>query len=298
MECHLLATIRVVSLETTGLTTRARALTAAIRRLLDASGMSGREVSQRLGFSHGTVSHWVTGRRLPSPEDMASLLTLLHITGQEKQRLIELARHAGEPNWLVVGMHGIPQQLAGAIESERQASAMFEWARDLIPGLLQTADYARAVATGAGLCPAEIDSRTMIRIGRAEILTRRHRPLPFTAVIGEDALRERIASPEVMSDQLRHLVQLSRRENVTVRLLPPRIGWHPGMLGPFVVYDFADAPSAVYFEHYRSGAFVLDEGDVQTYREAIAVLCDLARNPSDSTDVMMAMAEETERTAW
>src|SRR5690606_41983662 len=72
-------TIPLVPVDTPGLTTRARALTAAIRRLLDASGMSGRELSQRLGFSHGTVSHWVTGRRLPSPEDMASLLTLLEI---------------------------------------------------------------------------------------------------------------------------------------------------------------------------------------------------------------------------
>ncbi|MEY7972028.1 helix-turn-helix domain-containing protein [Saccharomonospora xinjiangensis] len=281
--------------DTSGLTTRARALTAAIRRLVDASGMSGREISQRLGFSHGTVSHWATGRRLPNPEDTASLLTLLGVTGEEKQRLVELARHAAEPNWLVVGMPGIPQQLAGAIESERHASAVVEWARDVVPGLLQTADYARALAGATQLEPHEVDARVMLRVGRSEVVTRRD-PLRLLALIAEDAVREIVGSPPVMADQLRHLVAMGGRDNITVQIVPPRIGWHPGWAGPFVLYEFPDAPPVVHFEHYSSGAFVLDEDDVEAYRKAVEIIRGLARSPAESADLLMTITEELEAT--
>ncbi len=289
-----LTTIPLVPVDTTGLTTRARALAAAIRKLLDASGMSGRELSQRLGFSHGTVSHWVTGRRLPSPEDMASLLTLLGIKGEEKQRLIDLARHAAEPNWLVVGMPGIPQQLAGAIESERHASSLVEWSRDIVPGLLQTADYARALATAVGLPEPEVDARVLLRVGRSEVITRRD-PVELLALISEDALHEKICVPEVMLDQLRHLLCMAERPNVTIQVVPPRVGWHPGLLGPFVLYSFPDAQPVVHFEHYSSGAFVIDEDDVHAYQDAVEVIRGIARNPDDSAKLIATIAKDLEQ---
>lgn len=285
-----------MGVDANGLTTRARALVAAIRNLLDNAGMSGRELSERLGLSHSTVSHWRTGRRLPTPEDVASLLTLLGVTGQEKQRLVEMARHAAEPNWLVVGMPGIPQQLAGAIESERSASAIAQWARDVVPGLLQTADYARALAAASGLPQNESEARVLLRIGRAEVLTRRH-PVQLLALIGEDALREPVGSPLVMADQLRHLQEMSDRRNVTIQLVPSRVGWHPGWAGPFVLYDFPDAPSVVHFEHYSSGAFVLDEDDVRAYRSAVEVIRGVARSPADSAELIGKIAEELEQAA-
>nr|WP_040919701.1 helix-turn-helix transcriptional regulator [Saccharomonospora glauca] len=281
--------------DTTGLTTRARALTAAIRKLVEASGMSGRELSQRLGFSHGTVSHWATGRRLPGPEDVASLLTLLGIKGEEKQRLIELARHAAEPNWLVVGMPGIPQQLAGAIESERHASAMVEWSRDIVPGLLQTADYARALATATGLSESEVDARVLLRVGRSEVITRRD-PVELLALISEDALHEKICVPEVMLDQLRHLLDMAQRPNVTIQVVPPRVGWHPGLIGPFVLYSFPDAQPVVHFEHYSSGAFVIDEDDVHAYQEAVKIIRGVARSPEDSAKLIATIADDLEKT--
>lgn len=293
--CVVMATIRLVPVDTTGLTTRARALTAAIRKLVEASGMSGRELSQRLGFSHGTVSHWATGRRLPGPEDVASLLTLLGIKGEEKQRLIELARHAAEPNWLVVGMPGIPQQLAGAIESERHASAMVEWSRDIVPGLLQTADYARALATATGISESEVDARVLLRVGRSEVITRRD-PVELLALISEDALHEKICVPEVMLDQLRHLLDMAQRPNVTIQVVPPRVGWHPGLIGPFVLYSFPDAQPVVHFEHYSSGAFVIDEDDVHAYQEAVKIIRGVARSPEDSAKLIATIADDLEKT--
>lgn len=246
-------------------------------------------------MSHGTLSHWETGRRIPTPEDVASLLTAADITGDEKERVIELARHASEPNWLTVGMPGIPHQLAGAVECERSASSIAEWSPMGIPGLLQTADYARAISTASGLSSQEVEPRVMLRIGRREVITQR-KPVRFLALIGEDALRDSIGTPEVMEEQRQYLLDLSARDNVTVQVVPPRVGWHPGLAGPFVLYDFPDAPAVVHFEHYSSGAFVPDTDDVQAYRKAVDSIRQVAMSPTATAELIAKITNETERT--
>lgn len=285
----------LVPVDTNGVTPRARALAAAIRTVRERSGVSGRELSRRLGLSHGTVSHWETGRRVPTPEDVASLLTAAGVTGKEKQRLVELARHASEPNWLTVGMPGIPHQLAGAVECERSASSIVEWAPSVIPGLLQTSEYARAISTVGGLPAHEVESRVMLRIARREVVVRKN-PVHFLALIGEDALRDNIGAPETMREQLQYLLDLNTLENVSVHVVPPRIGWHPGLVGPFVLYDFPDAPSVVHFEHYSSGAFVPDEDDVQAYRHAIDSILKISRSPDITAKLIAEIIDGMEHT--
>ncbi|MFR9730741.1 helix-turn-helix domain-containing protein [Saccharopolyspora sp. MS10] len=282
--------------DTGGITPRARALAAAIRSVREDSGISGRELSKRLGLSHGTVSHWETGRRVPAAEDVASLLAVAGVTGPERRRLLDLARHAGEPNWLTVGMPGIPQQLAGAVECERSASAIVEWAPMAIPGLLQTSEYARAVCAAGGLAPREAERRVAVRTRRREVVTGPS-PASFTALIGEDSLFDGIGGAEVMRDQLRWLLVLAERDNITVQVVPPRIGWHPGLAGPFVLYDFPDAPAVVHFEHYSSGAFVPDDDDVRAYRHAVRRITELALSPAETADLIERTAGRLEAAA-
>src|SRR2546430_4709002 len=217
---------------TEGVTPRARALAAAIREIRVRSGISGRKLSGQLGMSHGTVSHWETGRRIPTVEDVAAFLAVSGVVGEEKDRVLNLARHAAEPNWLTVGMPGIPQQLAGAWECERAASAIVQWTVMTIPGLLQTPDYARAIAIANRFSEQDIESRVMVRNSRREVVTRRTNPVRFEALICEVALREVIGGAEVMAEQLRWLGDMAKRENVTVRVVPLRVGWHPGFAGP------------------------------------------------------------------
>ncbi|HEU5473388.1 MAG TPA: helix-turn-helix transcriptional regulator [Actinophytocola sp.] len=279
---------------TDGVTPRARALAAAIRTIRERSGISGRKLSAQLGMSHGTVSHWETSRRIPTVEDVASFLGVLGVVGEERQRILDLARHAAEPNWLTVGMPGIPQQLAGAWECERAASAIVEWAPMIIPGLLQTPEYARATATASGLSEHEVESRVMVRNSRREVIERRSDPVLFEALIGEVALREVIGGTEVLAEQLRFLGSMAKRKNVTVRVMPLRVGWHPGFAGPFVLYDFPDAPPVVHFEHYSSGAFVPDADDVQAYRGAVEQLRDKAMSPAASARLIAEIAKEME----
>lgn len=250
------------------------------------------------------VSNWETGQRLPSPEDVASLLTALElltddqltIESAEKERILDLARHVSEPNWLTIGMPGIPAQLAAVAESVRAASGVTEWQPFVVPGLLQTPEYYRAIGKASGLSVAEIEQRVMVRMSLQEVITRRD-PVNLLAFIGEAALREPIGEIEVRIDQLRHLNKISRqRRNVVIRVIRLGVGWHPGTAGPFVLYDFPDAPPVLHFEHFSSGAFVPDAADVEAYRRAVTMMDEVAMSPAASTRLIAEIADELERT--
>lgn len=262
-----------------------------IRDVRRRAGVSGRELSQRLGLSHSVVSHWERGRAVPTTEDVASLLTALGISGDEKKRLVALARGANEANWLTAGMPGIPQQLAGVVECERAAVKITEWAPTVVPGLLQTTDYSRALIRATGESPEQTERLLMVRVSRREVVTKRD-PVTLVALIGEEVLRDGICEPLIMADQLQHLAQMAGRPNVTIRVMPPRMGWHPGYAGPFNVYEFPDAPPVVYFEHYRSGAFIPDEDDVAAYQTALDRMLGLARTADDSKKLINQIAKE------
>lgn len=161
-------------------------------------------------------------------------------------------------------------------------------------GLMQTTDYSRAQLTAAGLVAREIEQRLMVKTSRREILTRRD-PVDLLAFIGQDALLDQIGSSLVMADQLRHLLELAERRNVTLRVIPPRIGWHPGLAGPFVLYEFPDAPPVLYFEHYSSGAFVPDDHDVAAYEAALQTMAGVALSEADTRRLIDQIVQETER---
>lgn len=252
---------------TTNGSPRARALAAALRKALDDKGISARLLAERLKIDRSHLSRIVNGKRVPSVNTTALILGALGTAPEERDRIIELARNASEPNWLTVGMPGIPRQLAGAVESERAASAIAEWSPMVLPGLLQTNDYVRAIARTGGLSAHEVESRVMVRGSRREILTCRN-PVTYNVLIDESGLRKPIGSPEVMTEQLRYLITIGKRSNITLRIVPDRVAWHPGMAGPFVLYDFPDASPFVHFEHHSSGAFVADSADVGVYQQS------------------------------
>jgi transcriptional regulator with XRE-family HTH domain len=271
-------------------TPRARALSAALRAEREARGIGLRELARLVSISHTQVSHWETGHRVPTLESTVMLLTALRTPPAERERITDLARNLSESNWLITGVPGIPHQLAGAVESERAAKAIVEWSPMVVPGPLQTSDYARAVAVACGLPTNEIELRVMVRISRREVFTRRKpAPVRFDALISEAVVHEPIGQPGVMVDQLRYLVEMAERPNITINIVPLRIGWHPGWSGPFILYEFPDAPPMVHFEHYRSGAFVPDQDDVAEYFKAAAAM----RQRALSTDASVKLIAET-----
>jgi transcriptional regulator with XRE-family HTH domain len=274
-------------------TPRAKALCAALREARLASGIGLRELARKIQISHTDLSLWENGRRVPRLESVVMVLTAIGTPAEERNRIIELARNVRERNWLTVGVEGISHELAGVIECERSATAITEWSPAIVPGLLQVPEYTRATMQAAEIPPDDVDIRVMVRAGRCEVITR-HDPVEYVALLDEAALYEAIGSLPIRVHQLRHLREMAERPNITVQIVPARIGWHPGLAGPFVLYDFPDTPPVVYLEHYSSAAFIPTKHDVERYRKAADKLRAIAMTPADSSAFVAKVIEEME----
>lgn len=191
------------------------------------------------------ISQWENGHRLPKTEDVAVVLTGLGVDSRERARVVELARNAGDSDWLTSGIPGMSQQMAGMLECERAATEIVDWSPLLVPGLLQTSDYARAII-GAGDLPREqIEARVLFRAGRRDILTK-NPPTKMFALIGEPALLLRVGGSTVLLDQLRYLLKFAADwDNVVLQIVPGDSPWHAGTSGPFVLYEFDESPPIV-----------------------------------------------------
>lgn len=281
---------------TTSGSPRARMLGAWLRDARETNTDLGvRELARKLDIQHPNISRWETGERMPRPEDVAKYLTAVDVNGAECERLINLARAATEPNWLTLGEPGASEALAALIEFEQTAKQITDWSPTVVPGLLQTGDYARAIMNDAGGVPTqERDQRVRVRLSRRDVLSRRD-PVQFSAIIGQESLRQVIGGPEVMADQLRHLKQFSDWPTVTLQVLPTGSGWHPGIAGPFELLEFASGRPIVHLEHLRSSLFLYEEpADLQAYKDAADTLRELAMSPDDSAGLIAELITHLE----
>ncbi|MGH7869380.1 MAG: helix-turn-helix domain-containing protein [Candidatus Dormibacteraceae bacterium] len=265
-------------------TPKALALGQALRQAREGRSISLRGLAELAGKPTGTLSRWETGVRSPSPEDVASLLAVLEIDGAVCDELLAMARGTDEPLWLATTLPEQHQQLAALLSFEREATSIADVSPLLIPGLCQTASYARSIMSLAGVPDSDVDTRVAIRLGRRDVLQRQE-PAQFTALIGETALQPVIGGPAVMLEQLRHLLWLASLSNVELRVIPARTGWHPGHEGPFILVQRPDE-AVVHLENRRSGLFLHRASDVALYQQAVRRVSDVALGPPDSAEVI------------
>lgn len=271
-------------------TPRARALGAELRRARERKKLTTRALAAMIGRNGSHISRWEQGKLIPTEADTATVLAHLGVNGEERDRLLELARDAADPDWLAPG---IDKQLAVLTEYERTAQTIIEIEPLLVPGLLQTAGYANAVISAFGATRGEADHRTMIRIGRQHVLTD-PQPVELVAVIGEYALRYPPCSSVIMVEQLRHLTKMSTMDNVTLQVLPMHHGAAAALMGPWILIEFEKATPVVYLEHYSSSATITEQKSVKTYRAAADTLRGLAMSPTDSAGLIARIIKETE----
>jgi transcriptional regulator with XRE-family HTH domain len=200
-------------------TPRSRALGFGLRTARLARDLGMRELARLVDVRPQELSHWEAGTRVPKIAQVGLLLGALRVEPVERQRLLELAEYAREPNWLERSIPGISPRLSAFIEYERTASAIFAWEPLLIPGLLQTPDYARAILGTGGRQRAaeELQLRLKVRLLRQEVLTGRD-PSPYTVFLAESVIRQRLGGPEIMIPQLRHVTELAQRRNISMRV--------------------------------------------------------------------------------
>jgi hypothetical protein len=214
---------------------------AELRRARLAAEMSQDQLGRALSFSGDLVGKIETSERAPTPSFAAGCdSTFPHLDGLFT-RLMELARRWDGP---------YPQWFRDWLEAEREASSLRWWEPMLVPGLLQTADYARALfrAWQSGSTTDEdLEELVTARLDRQGILDR-PKPPELWVVVDETVLHRLIGSRKIMYDQLLHLADTSCRPGITVQVVPAEVGAHTGLLGAFIVAGFDNAPSILYAE--------------------------------------------------
>lgn len=269
---------------------RARQLKAALRSALDDSGVSGRKAAERLEVPPMRVSRWLSmEENAPALDDVKDLLRAIGVQGAEYDRIVRLATTTGL-DWVVSGSSSINPQLASVLEAERDAHEIVECAPLVLPGLLQIRSYAEAVAASEDLSTLELETRVMMRLARADAITRRRAPVQFHAFIGLAAITAGIGGPNVMADQLAHLLEMGQRPNVTIQAVDLQTGrMTPAHSGSFILYLFDQIPDTVYFEHLSSGAFTLEPGDLATVKAAAETLRRVAMSPEATAELIASV---------
>jgi transcriptional regulator with XRE-family HTH domain len=266
-------------------TPKARALGAALRGAREKSELTTRDLADRIGRNHGEISRWETGDRTPKPEHVAQVLTALGIIGRPYDEIMSLTYDTTAPTWVATSLPAQQQQLATFLDLEQNAAAITEVLPTFVPGLLQTRDYAHALMSSSRLSSDEITTRVAIRMGRRDVITRAN-PARFTAFMGETALYQNIGEPSVMIEQFQYLLEMARRPNITIRLMPFDRHWHPGLEAPFVFILPVDQTPLVHVELRRSSMFLHEEDMVNAYVDALEMIDKVALRPDVSARII------------
>jgi transcriptional regulator with XRE-family HTH domain len=273
---------------------RAVQLGAELRTLRDRAGMTLVQVAQLLGRDHTTVSRWERALTKPGEADTAAMLAVLGVTGDTRDRLIELARHDGVNDWVAPG---IGRQLAMLIEYERTAAAITEVNSLLIPGLLQTREYSMSIMLSNGLSRGQAEQSTLVRLERQGELTR-VKPPRYLALVGEQALRYPACAREAMVEQLKYLQHMSECLNIGVRVLPLKpFEYTFAHEGRFILLEFARDTPIVQVEGFRFTSTVTNPKAAENYRVAVDSLAQSALNELDSMRLIRDLTTEMEGAA-
>lgn len=275
-------------------TPKARALGTALRHERETREVTLRSLAAQINRDAGVLSRWENGERTPKPENVAQILTALGVNGERYEEIIALAYGTDRPQWIATTLPEQRQQLSAVLDLEQDATKILEVSPLLVPGLLQTSAYVRAVMSGGGIPPGEIATRITIRIGRKDILTRSN-PVNLAALIGEGALHQIIGSRDVMVEQLRHLIDVSKFPNVDIRVIPYNSGWHPALEGPFFLVESEHA-TVVHLENRKSGLFLHEDADVKWYKLAAEMVLKVVMSATDSIRLIDAVAKRLEST--
>jgi transcriptional regulator with XRE-family HTH domain len=259
-------------------------LGAELRRARVAAGMSQEQFSRSLGFDRTVITKAETGERPPSPEVAAAIDEAFpHLDGLFS-RLTLLARRAN-------GRY--PEWFREWVDAEQQATALRTWQPILVPGLLQTRDYARALfqAWQPAASSDDLDALVGARIERQAILDRADPP-ELLAVLDEAVLHRQVGSAKIMGDQLAYLGEMSCRPVVTIQIVPAEVGTHAGLLGGFFVGSFDDTPVIVYAETAVEGITIDKPALVSKAAQAFERLRSEALPRGASRDLIRRVAEQ------
>jgi len=268
---------------------RRRKLGRRLRQMREQSGMTVDEAALALDKKRNTLYRIEAGESLA---DVHLARSMMDIYDVYLPNLLDDVRDAQKPGWWV----NFGLKAMGYVDVETEAYMVRELALIHIPGLLQTEHYMRAVFEAYSLkrSKAELASQIKVRMIRQNRLTNEAEPLNLVALVDECALRQMIGGPDVMRDQLNHLIMMAELSTVTLHVLPRGLGAHAGQTGSFTMVEFPDAEdSPLLYVEYPTGSIHVEDGEeVGRARLLLDHLLGRALGPDDSVAVIEQIIAE------
>ncbi|WP_326731191.1 helix-turn-helix domain-containing protein [Streptomyces phaeochromogenes] len=275
---------------------RRRKLGAELRALRARAGLKSGEAARLVGWHQSKVSRIETGRSGVKPTDVELLLDAYDVRDAELRELLVMLAGSddnGRHHWWHAYRGLLPSTYSDFISLESQASVMRTLENSVVPGLLQTPEYAREVTLAAvdGAPDDKVDALVEVRLARQDVL-RSNPPLRLSAVLDEAALRRTVGGPGVMARQLEHLREAAQLPHVRIQVLPFGVGAHVGVTGPFVIFSFPSTSDldVVVLDHLTSSLYLERKEDLQAYSEAFDSLQVHALSPEETLDFIAGVA--------
>ena len=267
-----------------------------LQALREKAGLSYEEAGQAIYSSEWTIRRMERAEGGLKALTVKSLLTAYGVTDAgEVDAFLALARDASKPGWWHRYDDVLPSWFRVAIGLEESAALIRAYEPQIVPGLLQTQDYIRAItATSFPSAPqADTERRVALRLARQDLL-RRPAPPEYRVVLDETVLRRPIGDRTVMRGQIQHLIEAAARPNVTIQVLPLRAGWDPAMYGMFNIFCFPDGtlPDVVYSEALTSAYYLNKPEETAQYCEALDRMCAQAAPPDQTVTILRHILKE------
>jgi transcriptional regulator with XRE-family HTH domain len=280
-----------------GPTVRRMLVGAQLRRLRTEQGLTREQAGEAIRASEWKIHRLENGQVGFKDRDVVDLLALYGVTDPaEVDPLLAMARDANNPGWWQQYGDLLPQWFRAFVDLESAATLIRTYEGQLVPGLLQTEDYMRAVVGGAylGEVPEELERRVALRMARQALLERPAAPRLW-AVVDEAALRRPVGGREVMRGQLERLIQATKLPDVTLQVLPWSAGAHPAMTRAFSILRFGDQdlPDVVYVEHLTNALYLDRREDVNQYLHVMDTISVRAASPDKTVDTLHKLLQES-----
>jgi transcriptional regulator with XRE-family HTH domain len=273
-------------------TLRRRQLGMELRRLREAAGVTIDHVAERLECSGSKISRIETGQTGVTPRDVRDMLSIYGVDVEYAETLLRIAREARQKGWWQLYGDVLTSAYVGL---EAAADQLHSFEALVVPGLLQTEDYASTMIHTArpDISLAEVDKRVRVRTSRQSLLTQDD-PLDLWVVLDEAVLHRPVGGAEVMGRQLLHLAEMAELANVTLQVLPFAAGAHAGMDGTFTIllYDESAEQNFVFASNAAGGLFLEKDEELQRYGFIFDYLRAHALRPDDSVSMIVKLAKE------
>ncbi|MFF3503769.1 helix-turn-helix domain-containing protein [Streptomyces sp. NPDC003247] len=278
-------------------TVRRRRLGQELRKLREDKGMTAEQVADRLLVSQSKISRLENGRRSISQRDVRDLCGVYEVEDQRiVDSLMQMAKDSRQQGWWHA-FGDVPYSVYIGLETDAASLRVYD--PQVVPGLLQTRQYAETLISGAlpETAPTEIEKRVQVRMRRQERISAEENPLRLWTVMDEAALRRVVGNRSLMRDQLEYLVEQSQLPHVTVQVIPFEMGAHPGLNGQYAILEFPDASdsSVVYIEGVTSDLYLEKPNDVQKYSVMYEHLRAQALNVDQSRQFIADIAKDYAR---